>query len=567
MNRAKRRRQEKLEGHARKTDSDSRIRALLSQGMIHHKSQDYPQAEILYRQALEIVPRHPEALHLLGLVAYHRGQAEQAIDLLTQATQSDKRNAGYFYNLGTVYQKTGKSVEAQMAFQQAITLNPKYADAQYSLGNVLAECQEFEEAIHAYQRALSLNPSLGNAYNNMGVAYKEQGQWDEALTSYSRALALNPDHAEANYNRGIVLQKMGRLEEGEHAFIKAIAVRPTYAKAYHSLGLNYLWLEQLGQAHQAFHTSAELHQNQSGLKKSRSLSSARLIHDLEQLGYLIDRGRITKDHEAYVEASKVLDVLGCRNHEKAVVDSLQPQEVIALSEGLRKVSYRSECAALPSGSALNPDLAVDDIEARYCSQVPEVLCLDSLLSEEALQRLRAFCLESTIWTHEYENGYLGSFLGQGFSSPLLLQISEELRLTFPRIFKQHRLKQAWAFKCDNTLQALNIHADAAAVNVNFWITEDSANLDSNTGGLVLWNKEAPASWNFQEYNSQQNKPKILEFLQNVGAEKIVVSYRENRAVIFNSDLFHESDQFHFKDQYDCRRINVTLLYGNRGESV
>jgi len=44
---------------------------------------------------------------------------------------------------------------------------------------------------------------------------------------------------------------------------------------------------------------------------------------------------------------------------------------------------------------------------------------------------------------------------------------------------------------------------------------------------------------------------------------VAIPYRQNRAVVFNSDLFHETDRLAFKDEYVSRRINVTLLYGYR----
>ena len=205
------------------------------------------------------------------------------------------------------------------------------------------------------------------------------------------------------------------------------------------------------------------------------------------------------------------------------------------------------------------------MESRYLAKQPEITFIDGLLTPEALEALRRFCLESTVWKKDYENGYIGAFLGDGFASPLLLQIAEELRLKFPRIFKQHRLTQAWAFKHDSARRGLNIHADAAAVNVNFWITPDEANLNQETGGLVVYDKEAPKEWNFREYNSDQNKPKILAWLREVGAQAVKIPYRANRAVVFNSDLFHESDEIAFKDDYLSRRINITLLYGYRSQ--
>jgi hypothetical protein len=46
-----------------------------------------------------------------------------------------------------------------------------------------------------------------------------------------------------------------------------------------------------------------------------------------------------------------------------------------------------------------------------------------------------------------------------------------------------------------------------------------------------------------------------------------VPHRANRALIFDSDLFHETDNIHFKDGYLNRRINITMLYGRRGEAT
>jgi small-conductance mechanosensitive channel len=109
------------------------------------------------------------------------------------------------------------------------------------------------------------------------------------------------------------------------------------------------------------------------------------------------------------------------------------------------------------------------------------------------------------------------------------------------------------------MTGIDIHADFAAVNVNFWISPDEGNLDHNSGGLVVWDKAAPKDWSFKEYNEDEKK--IQKFLQESNAEKIVVPHRQNRAMIFNSTLFHKTDDFEFNDNFENRRINVTFLYG------
>ena len=101
----------------------------------------------------------------------------------------------------------------------------------------------------------------------------------------------------------------------------------------------------------------------------------------------------------------------------------------------------------------------------------------------------------------------------------------------------------------------------ATVNVNFWITPDTANLNSKNGGLVVYKEEAPLNWSFKIYNGEPKR--IRKFLAEHDSGKMVVPYAENRVVMFNSNLFHETDIFKFKPGYENRRINVTMLFGDR----
>ena len=132
---------------------------------------------------------------------------------------------------------------------------------------------------------------------------------------------------------------------------------------------------------------------------------------------------------------------------------------------------------------------------------------------------------------------------------------------FSDICGYHALKYIWGFKYDSSLEGIGIHADAAAVNVNFWITPDDANLDPESGGLVVWDRAAPLDWDFAKFNRDEDA--IRDFLAQSGAKSLTIPYRANRAVIFDSDLFHQTDTIRFKPGYCNRRINVTLLYGER----
>ena len=83
-----------------------------------------------------------------------------------------------------------------------------------------------------------------------------------------------------------------------------------------------------------------------------------------------------------------------------------------------------------------------------------------------------------------------------------------------------------------------------------------------TSGLTIYTSEAPLDWDFRSYNYDQQR--IQSFLSETKSERVDISYRQNRAAIFNSDLFHESGDVDFRDGYENRRINITMLYGDRG---
>jgi tetratricopeptide (TPR) repeat protein len=561
MNRTDRRRQKKLGGHEQGRPALA-LKPLFDEAVLHHRAGRFDDAQRLYRKILVIDPHHAETLHLLGLIAYRVGQLPEAVELLLQATQEQADRPAYWFNLGVVLQKQGKGPEALSAYDRALKLHPQYPEAHSNVGNVLMEMGRLDDAAAAYRRALKARPDYVEAHNNLGVVLKEQGKLDDARASYEHALRLAPNHLEAHCNLGSLLMDQGKLDQAIACFDRALQMKPDYVKAMYHLAFALMWRKRFEEAIRYLRRSADLKQNHGKPVTQRAMSRARLKHDVEQMRYLFDRGRIGQEYSTYLEALAHLSRRASEETQAGAPMTITNEDLQAIAPSFNRILHYAESPAVLSG-AVNPALDVPAIEARYHATRPEVMYLDGLLTQEALASLRRFCLESTIWKRGYENGYLGAFLGDGFSCPLLLQISEELRLKFPGIFQDHRLTQAWAFKYDSERTGLNIHADAAAVNVNFWVTPDEANLDPEHGGLVVWDKEAPRDWNFKAYNNTANEPKVREFLANSGAKAVTIPYRANRAVIFNSDLFHETDRFHFKDNYESRRLNITLLYGRR----
>jgi hypothetical protein len=300
-------------------------------------------------------------------------------------------------------------------------------------------------------------------------------------------------------------------------------------------------------------------------KSFLTISQAKIEHDIEQFKYLADSGYEVEKFQAlaelYRDVSLEIDWSGKQ------IKLLSNEHQKLLKETYNRTINVLEAPELVNG-ALSDTLERGKITKDYFKHDHGLTYIDNFLTPSALNSIRKFLLGSTIWFDIKIGGYLGAYLQEGLACPLLLQIADDLRINFPEIFKNHQLKQLWAYKYDsraykddNGLTGINPHADLAAVNVNFWITPATANLNPESGGLIVHNTPAPLEWDFKTYNA--NKEKIAKHLENGSREKSIVPYNENRAVIFNSNLIHETDRFEFKEGYENRRINVTMLFGSR----
>jgi tetratricopeptide (TPR) repeat protein len=479
-------------------------------------------------------------------------------------------------------QRAAEAAESAGEFRRAIESRqalarsePDSPAAQFALARALQKAGEQRAAVNAYSAALRLGAPRIDVHLQLGVLYHGLFEHEIAISHLEKVIAQEPAHADALCMLGVVLHDLGRFADAARQFERALAVRRAFPEALFNLGLSCYESGDFRAAAECFarcfalnrgapwtpDPAAALHCDPAPAFAPRDMAVNRtkLRHDCEQLEYLLERGRLPGTYRAVLEDYRSL----LREVERIPDDG----RVVPFDAGRHPRVARTykrpiyvDASAAPAGALVNPDLDFAAIEQRYMDARPSVVTIDNLLTREALQALRAFCRESTIWNH-VKTGYLGAYFYDGFSSELLLRVAAELRERFPRIVRGLPLQMMWGYKCDSALPALGTHADAAAVNVNFWITEDEANLDLEHGGLLVYTNDAPREWGFAKFNIDSET--IERYLESCGSVPLRVPYRSNRAVVFDSDLFHASDRPQFRDGYLNRRINVTLLYGLR----
>jgi protein O-GlcNAc transferase len=224
------------------------IAAALDFAVRHHQAGNLQTAESIYRQILQFESDNPEALHLLGVIAYQQQRHETAITLIARALARKPDFADAHSNLGNALREAGRLAEAEKSFRQAIAVNPKFAMAHYNLGNILMTLERFDEASQSFERAISANPRLTEAYTNRGIALKELGRLKEAEASYRKALSLKPDLAIVHFNLGNTLLEMGCPDKAAASYEHALKLAPGYTEARLNLGAVFRDLGRIEEA-------------------------------------------------------------------------------------------------------------------------------------------------------------------------------------------------------------------------------------------------------------------------------------------------------------------------------
>jgi tetratricopeptide (TPR) repeat protein len=224
----------------------------------------YPEAELLYQQALRIQEQALGKTHLdvarslnnLANLYREQGRYGEAEPLYKRALAIYGQQLGETHpqgtyplnNLAILYHEQGKYGEAEPLYKRALYIreqqlgevHPLVAYPLNNLANLYYEQGKYGEAEPLYKRALAIyeqqlgetHPQVAYPLNNLAELYREQGKYGEAEPLYKRALhireqQLGPEHPYVAYplnGLAYLYSEQGKYGEAEPLFQRALHI-------------------------------------------------------------------------------------------------------------------------------------------------------------------------------------------------------------------------------------------------------------------------------------------------------------------------------------------------------
>lgn len=223
--------QDKLEGESVTVSLDEAFATALCA----HREGRFPEAARVYRQILDVVPEHVDALHFLGVAEHQAGRAQVALGLLDRALALAPEHADALCNRGNVHRSLHHLDAAEADYRKSLGLRPDDPNTLGNLGTVLRARGDLDGAVAAFRAALDQNPEHASTWQNLAGTYAAMQRRSEATAAYQQAARLNPGSADMFRNLGMALYSEGRVREAIEMYRHCLALAPDDVRAAYLL--------------------------------------------------------------------------------------------------------------------------------------------------------------------------------------------------------------------------------------------------------------------------------------------------------------------------------------------
>lgn len=245
--------------------------ALYNLGVLAEQQGNESEAGRFFKEAAQQLEARARALVAWARWLARQNRTDEAVDWYHRALEVDPRHADALTELSSLVQSVGGSAEAGRLLEQAVAANPSAWSARVAYGNFLLANQDTEQAVAQYEAALALRDDLADPLFNLGLIRARQGSLKDAEEMFSRsreaafadsdsklASAATSELAAVLQGVGLQLFEAGKIPQAIEKFRRACELDDSSAPAHFHLGRAYLAHGQPGAARRELARALEL---------------------------------------------------------------------------------------------------------------------------------------------------------------------------------------------------------------------------------------------------------------------------------------------------------------------
>jgi tetratricopeptide (TPR) repeat protein len=212
-------------------------------GVVRAQQGQQKDAEMLFRNALDIKPTLASAHANLGLLYFQEGKPEQSIDQYEAALKADPSlqeartgMVGVAEQQALAARKEGdleKSLGILIRARKALPEQPRLL---YDFGVLAIQMKLYEDGSQALEQSLKLEPDQPDTIYALARARLEEERMADAERLMREYLTLRPQDPTAHYGLGRVLSIELKTDAARVEFERSIELQPEQTESYYELG-------------------------------------------------------------------------------------------------------------------------------------------------------------------------------------------------------------------------------------------------------------------------------------------------------------------------------------------
>ena len=188
---------------------------------------------------LEIAPRHPEALYMIGTNYKHLGEVNKAINYMQSAVEENPDLIDGYVHLGILMDDPKNPKKDKLTLQyldNALSIDSTNITALYAKAWFFHQRDLFDKAKAWYRKIIIQTPNKADeryvdACFNIGTIYLGEKDLKKAYDHFNIATQLEPTLAKAYYYRGLTAKEQGNIDQAKNDFQQTINLDGNYEKA------------------------------------------------------------------------------------------------------------------------------------------------------------------------------------------------------------------------------------------------------------------------------------------------------------------------------------------------